>query len=405
LTSSEGQQVSACVPTTMGCGDQTQDAGTSPASDAGSPATNPDAAASGSCGALAPPDQSAGCHSCSAGGSNCQPNGCYGGWYCNTTTDRCQSPPPGSACTGVDAGPAPIDAGPPQEADAGPLPMSPDGGIPSGSFGPGGGTLDALTFAIVGDTRPGGINDTAGYPVPIITRIWQDVQNENPRPAFAVTTGDYMFASSSGNEARPQLQMYLTARQAFQNLLFPAMGNHECTGATAGNCAGSTTNNLDAFISMLLAPIGQTRPYYSINIAASDGSWTAKLVFVAANAWDSNQGTWLDSVLSQPTTYTFVIRHERSSVTQAPGVSPSEQIIRNHPLTMRIVGHTHTYQYAGGNEVVIGNGGAPITGGVNYGYVIASRRSDGAIVFTAKDYQTTQPFATFAVHADGTPAP
>ena len=40
------------------------------------------------------------------------------------------------------------------------------------------------------------------------------------------------------------------------------------------------------------------------------GSWTAKLVFIAANAWDGTQQFWLDNVLGEPTTYTFCVRHE-----------------------------------------------------------------------------------------------
>ena len=32
------------------------------------------------------------------------------------------------------------------------------------------------------------------------------------------------------------LDLYLAARQPYPNVQFPAMGNHECTGATASNC-------------------------------------------------------------------------------------------------------------------------------------------------------------------------
>jgi hypothetical protein len=418
LTSATGQQVSACVPLSNGCGDQAEppDAGPAAASDA-APIASPDGGGL-SCGALVGPDTPAACHGCRSGNTSCQPNGCYGGWWCNTGVTRCQAPPAAGSCTGgtgstggtggaADGGPA-ADSGASGtgtgDSGLGFLDAGSDG-AGGGSVGPSGGTLDVLRFAIVGDTRPGGIDDTGGYPTAIIGRIWQDIEDESPRPAFAVTTGDYMFASPNGTQAGQQLGLYLAARAAFSNVLFPAMGNHECTGATAGNCATTTTNNLNAYLSMLLGPIGQTKPYYSVNIAATNGSWTAKFVFVAANAWDADQGTWLESVLAQPTTYTFVIRHERKSVTQAPGVAPSEQIIAQHPLTMRIVGHTHTYSYAGGQEVVIGNGGAPVTGGVNYGYAIAEQRSDGAIAFTMKDYQTKQAFASFAITAGGTPTP
>src|SRR5207248_8875749 len=69
----------------------------------------------------------------------------------------------------------------------------------------GGGSISELRFAIVGDTRPPSPDDTANYPTPIITKIWQDIENESPRPEFAVSTGDYMFASTFRSEQIPQL--------------------------------------------------------------------------------------------------------------------------------------------------------------------------------------------------------
>jgi hypothetical protein len=45
------------------------------------------------CGALDGPTVVAQCHSCGRYSDDCQKNGCYGGWWCNTTTTRCVSPP------------------------------------------------------------------------------------------------------------------------------------------------------------------------------------------------------------------------------------------------------------------------------------------------------------------------
>jgi hypothetical protein len=278
-----------------------------------------------------------------------------------------------------------------------------DAGQGGGSIGNNGGSLATLSFAIVGDTRPPAINDTSGYPTAIITRIFQDIEAENPRPAFGVTTGDYQFSTATGNQASPQLDLYITARSNFSNVVFPAMGNHECTGAVTSNCTGSTaSNNFTSFQQKILQPLGKSNPYYVINVNSTNGSWTAKFVFVAANAWDSTQQSWLSNALAQPTTYTFVIRHERTSVTQAPGVSPSQAIINANPYTVLIVGHTHTYMTLTSKQLVVGNGGAPVTGGVNYGYVVARQRADGAIVFQEKDYQSGAVNDTFAVKADGT---
>jgi hypothetical protein len=161
------------------------------------------------------------------------------------------------------------------------------------------------------------------------------------------------------------------------------------------------------FINRMLMPIGKAQPYYSININATDGSWTSKFVFVAANAWDSTQSSWLDSVLSQTTTYTFIIRHEAKAANTAPGVTPSETIMAKYPYTLALVGHDHTYSRPGQREVIIGNGGAPITGSANYGYALVNQRTDGAIQVDMYDYQTNQSDATFrfAVKADGSAAP
>jgi hypothetical protein len=233
----------------------------------------------------------------------------------------------------------------------------------------------------------------------------------NPPPSFGVSTGDYMFATPGKGNAAPQLDLYLQARAGFSNVMFPAMGNHECTGYTASNCgSGNTdgvTENYTAFLSQMLGPIGQSKPYYAINVNGTGGAWTAKFVFVAGNAWDSGQSSWLDGTLAQPTTYTFIMRHEPASANTAPGVSPSEQIMAKYPYTLAIVGHTHTYQKSGAKEVVIGNGGAPLSGGASYGFGLVQQRSDGAIQVDMIDYSTLQPDTTFtfAVKADGTPAP
>lgn len=376
--SATGDQVAVCVPRATGCGDM------SGSDDAGAPSTN-------TCGSLVGPDVAAGCTSCT-GKSNCQTNGCFGGWWCNTSSNKCQAAP--SGCTSGDSGIS-IDAGAP----------------PVGTVGASGGTVSRLLFAVVGDTRPAAIQDTAGYPSAIIDRIYTDVEAFSPHPSFVINTGDYMFASPYGSEAGPQLDLYLKARAKYSGPIFPAMGNHECTGSTTSNCGNNNkdgiTNNYTAFISKLLSPIQKTDPYYEIRVDATDGSWTSKFVFVAANAWDSAQSAWLDTTLARATTYTFVVRHESHSANTAPGVTPSETIMAKHPYTLAIVGHTHTYEHFNGREVIIGNGGAPLTGSKNYGFGLFSQRSDGSIQVDMVDYQSgaTDGQFRFAVHADGSSAP
>ena len=195
------------------------------------------------------------------------------------------------------------------------------------------------------------------------------------------------------------------------------MGNHECTGATASNCglgaADGVTANYAAFLRKMLAPIGRQTPYYTVDVPAPDHADAAshpslaKFVFIAANAWSPAQGAWLEGELARPSTYTFIVRHEPASATTAPGVAPSEAIMARYPYTLAIVGHTHTYSHPADTprEVLIGNGGAPLTS-KTYGFGLFSQRPDGAIAVDMIDWQTGAPDAAFhfAVQAEATPA-
>ena len=276
----------------------------------------------------------------------------------------------------------------------------------------------------MGDTRPPTEDDVAGYPTAVITQIWKDVENASPRPAFAITTGDYMFAGPThtpGTQVQ-QLNLYLTARNQFTGTVYPAMGNHECDGATQDNCYDCTasacnyvggtciggvcqTPNFTNFVSKMLTPIGETLPYYTVNMKSATGvspAWTAKFVFVACNNWSATQATWLNNQLAAATTYTFVVRHEGTIVTNAPCLSGTgnmnaDTILAGHPYTLLIVGHTHTYAYySSEKQVVVGNGGAPLAGSVDYGYVIA-RQQGTSIVFTSYDYASNAVVQTFTV--------
>jgi hypothetical protein len=275
--------------------------------------------------------------------------------------------------------------------------------------GPGGGKLDNLVFAVVGDTRPANLDDTANYPAAIVRAIWADVEADAAKPSFAVTTGDYMFASVGGAEVGPQLDLYLDARSAYSQIVYPTMGNHECNGYTASNCGPGGTDgappNYTQFLARMIMPLGEPNVWYAERFAASDGSWTAKFVFVAANAWNPIQARWLELVLSEPTTYTFVVRHEPHYSETAPGVAPSQAIMARHPLTMLLTGHTHSYEHVPAyREIIVGTGGAPLSGAANYGYVIFARQPDGTLTETTYDYATHAVIDHFAIHADGTAA-
>jgi hypothetical protein len=269
-----------------------------------------------------------------------------------------------------------------------------------------GGSISRLVFGIVGDTRPSSEDDVGGYPTSIITTIFKDLEAQSPQPPFVIGTGDYQF-SSTGHDATSsqQVQLYMMTRQSYTGAFFPAMGNHECgvsggfTTSDNNNCGpgnqGGVTPNYSNFMSQMLAPISQTNPYYSINVNAMDGSWTAKFVITAANSWESAQQSWLETTMAVKTTYTFVVRHEASDATPPlpPGVAGVDSVIQSYPYTLLIVGHAHTYNHyvASGQTVptvTIGNGGAPLSS-KDYGYGIVSQRcSDGAIVVDEYDYST-----------------
>jgi len=208
-----------------------------------------------------------------------------------TATATALTPFSPSVTRGVDGGAA---------AGAGPFVPYVPGAPVAGAIGPDGGDLSRLLFAVVGDTRPATVDDTSGYPAAIVATIFAGIAALRPSPPMVVSTGDYVFASASRasaiSQAAPQFDIYLQARARFAGALFPAMGNHECTGSTTSNCgsgnANGTTSNYTAFMSKLLAPIQKTLPYYVININAVDNSWTSKFVFIAANAWDSTQSSW-----------------------------------------------------------------------------------------------------------------
>ena len=105
-------------------------------------------------------------------------------------------------------------------------------------------SLTSLNFAITGNTRPPTEDDSAAYPIAIITKIFQDMQAASPRPAFAVATGNYMFSNPDVDGTQStQLGYYLTASSNFTNTLYPAMGNHECDGSIEDNCSTVLSGN------------------------------------------------------------------------------------------------------------------------------------------------------------------
>jgi hypothetical protein len=346
------------------------------------PSTCPgDGSGTGDCAGLVPPDSpSSSCTTCTPGSGDCQNNGCFGGWYCNTNTSKCNPPPADCGSSGgVDAGPEP---------DAGPI---------EGSVTSNGGAVSRMFFAVVGDTRPPNEDQTSSYPTSIINKIYSDIDALSPKPQFVLTTGDYMFANPSGVEGAAQIALYQSAMSSFSNgPHLGVMGNHECTGYTAGNCANNLTKNMKAYESTFMTPNGFSTPYFVVPFHAEDNSWTAKLVGIACNAWDTTQKAWLTQQMATSTTYTIVSRHEPSEANTAPCVTDSDNIINAAGFDLSIVGHTHTFR-RNGKEIVVGNGGAPLTSSAGYGFATVEMIPGTGFRVVEYDATSALPVDTFTV--------
>jgi hypothetical protein len=271
--------------------------------------------------------------------------------------------------------------------------------------GPEGGKVPALLFAVIGDSRPPAPDDVAHYPTQIVSQIYREIDALSPRPQFVVSTGDYMFADARTPLARstapPQAEIYYQASRTFRGQLFLGMGNHECGNHVSSNCcpdcSDGVTTNTQTFLA-LLGRLGlpHERPYYAIHFASSEPArpWTAKFVFVAANAWDATQEGWLDHALAEPTTYTFVVRHEPDYDNDACfGCGPSDAVVKRHPYTLILAGHEHTFRIVRSTrEIVVGLGGAPLsTAADRPGYVVCAQRLDEAIACQQHDMGSGSP--------------
>lgn len=273
------------------------------------------------------------------------------------------------------------------------------GGGGSGGSGGGGGSggTRLMQFAVFGDCRPPSQNDTSHYPSAILGGVFKLAQQQGAQ--FVVGTGDYMFADNASAVAA-QIPLF---KQAAANYtagpIYLTLGNHECDGYTNSNCPNlDETPNIQAFMANL-APPGATKPYFRIDVAAQHGK--AKFLFVAANAWDTTQQSWLQTQLANPTTYTFVVRHEPITDSSAPGVTPSENLVQGAKLTLELNGHQHEYNHTSTNHVTSGNAGAPLNPGNGYGVLIVQETEAGDVAVQEIDEATGSVTDTWTVTADG----
>jgi hypothetical protein len=267
----------------------------------------------------------------------------------------------------------------------------------------GGGTVSLLSFAAFGDVRPPLPDDDLQYPTTIVTGIFQGIAGLQPQ--LAIGTGDYMFVEFLASSASAQIAKLKSAESALSAPIFHALGNHECNSFSDVNCPNLNESvNITTFLAQLV-PFTPT-PWYSFIVHTALGD--AKFVFIAANAWNDAQASWLTQELKTPTRYTFVVRHQPTpdggSPSSAEGIMGSNQILTGYSVTLFLYGHVHEYNHLTANAVITGNAGAPLDAG-SYGWLRVQQRSDGNVVVNAYELSTGMVIDSWDVTPEGLPAP
>jgi hypothetical protein len=189
------------------------------------------------------------------------------------------------------------------------------------------------------------------------------------------------------------MNLYMTAAQKLGKTLFMTMGNHECKSSQAYCYLNSTQANYTAFM-QALKPVS-TVPYYSVDVNTQGG--VATFVFVADNAWDATEQTWLQNTLTKADTaakYTIVARHHPIDNTDLATLADEWNIIKAHKYTLFLTGHTHEYKHDtfldnSGRTIRLGNAGAPLDNGFQwYGYAIVQQGLDDRLYVSVYDQAT-----------------
>jgi hypothetical protein len=277
----------------------------------------------------------------------------------------------------------------------------------TGTVGPMGGTVSRLLFGVTGDTRPANCDDVANYPTATITKIFTDMNAAGVQ--FALATGDHQYVCSGGYAGGvQQLSLYAQATKALGGkVVFPTMGNHECN-ETMFCPPGTTLGRFKAYEDTLLKP-NWTLPYFSFDVKTDNG--LARFVVVADTAWDANESAWLTTTLTNAQAqakYIFVFRHYPLGTTFGnnnvdPELMAEEAIIKAHHYTMLITGHSHEYRHdtsgdPSGRAVIMGLGGAPLTGNASYyGYLLVDQQVDGSLKVSVIDDASGNPTDAFTI--------
>ncbi|MBS2021297.1 MAG: metallophosphoesterase [Deltaproteobacteria bacterium] len=256
--------------------------------------------------------------------------------------------------------------------------------VPWGTVSKDGGNVQRLYFALTGDTRPGGCDETGKYPTETIHRILQSMKSLHVQ--FGLDLGDHMFVcNGTRDDAEIQMGHYMDAVAQGPATFWMTLGNHECGHVyRRGPCfLGDPDVNYTTYMKAL----GRKYPYYATDVQTSMG--LARFVFVADDAWTEHQRDWLEAVLADADVnakYTIVARHHPIEGNRE-GPKSIVWTILKHKYSLLLTAHEHTYFHdpdaLGGRSVIVGVGGGPSGKPPGFGTVLQNK--DGTLTFTMRD--------------------
>ncbi len=143
---------------------------------------------------------------------------------------------------------------------------------------------------------------------------------------------------------------------------------------------------------------------------------SVRAIFTAPNYWnDGAQPAWFTQQLAAAGThsssnYVIVLHHEDSTASSPPSGLSTIESAEKSKESLSIVGHSHFWQWGTGGpysetnarQLLVGNGGAPLTSGTNsstvntsdYGFTTVMRQADGSLQIINYNYSTGEAVNT-----------
>lgn len=280
-----------------------------------------------------------------------------------------------------------------------------DGGL-GASATPDGGTPALLKFGVFGDSRPPGKDlPASAFPSGVLTNIIKGLSSKDVQ--FMVGTGDWMDCTETNAACvTGDLDAMQAAEAAggFKGTIYNTMGNHECHTQDQFECPNENeTENVRQYKQKVLAPLGFEHSWFDFTVPTAHGD--AHFIITSPSAWSPTNGQqgFLNHAVTQQAAYTFYFQHQPGEdlinpngnpTAASPGAKPLYDAMKagNPDTTLFAYGHWHGYfRFPGTNEVIIGNGGAPLepipASGDFFGYAVVEQLPNGNIQVTV--YEAT----------------